>query len=225
MVRVELQDHRGKVSAIARQDGDFGSSLPAFPGPGLEEALNSVPDGAGVRGRGGFQAIRVVIGVGVERCSEAIARFSRGFFSDVPVKSGVRPGGPRGGGGDERDVDGGGCQGGVVGRGKDLLEGGVKSVDQGRLRAEVCGQAKGIDGELAEEAVIHHAAKAFHTRLPELIDGLLGVADEEEGLRHAVPASGECLEKLILAGGGVLHFVDEQMLEAADRAVEEVRGG
>ena len=39
----------------------------------------------------------------------------------------------------------------------------------------------------------------------------LGSADEEDGLADAVPAVGEAFDELVLAGGGVLHLVDEEV--------------
>ena len=47
---------------------------------------------------------------------------------------------------------------------------------------------------------------------------MLGVADEEDGLAEAIPALGEELEELVLGGGGILHFIDEEVLDLGEGA-------
>jgi hypothetical protein len=69
-------------------------------------------------------------------------------------------------------------------------------------------------GRLAETFGAGGADEALDARLAEEIDGLAWIADEEDGLGVAVPGFGEQLDEVVLAGGGVLHLVDEQMLEA-----------
>ncbi len=66
--------------------------------------------------------------------------------------------------------------------------------------------------------------EAFDAGLAEEVDGLAGVADEEDGLRVAVPGGGEALDEVVLGGGGVLHLVDEEVLEAGAEGGGEVFG-
>ena len=70
----------------------------------------------------------------------------------------------------------------------------------------------------------HGAEEAFDAGLAEEVDGLLGVADEEEGLGVAVPGAGEQLDEFVLGGGGVLHLVDEQVAERGAGGGGEVGG-
>jgi hypothetical protein len=96
---------------------------------------------------------------------------------------------------------------------KDAVEGLVEIFDERLLRAEVGGEAQWGEGDVTEARFVKGAQKTFDTRLSEEIDGLLGVADEEEGLRVAIPGLSEELDEVVLSGGGVLHLVNEQMAE------------
>ena len=73
---------------------------------------------------------------------------------------------------------------------------------------------RAVSGRSPSWPVAHGVEEALDAGLAEEVDGLLGVADEEDGLGVAVPALGEELDELVLAGGGVLHLVDEEVLEA-----------
>ncbi len=105
----------------------------------------------------------------------------------------------------------------VGGGGKDLREGVVEVFDEGALGAEVGGEMERREREGvvagAELAGAHGVDEALDAGLAEEIDGLLGVADEEDGLGGAVPAMREELDELVLGGGRVLHLVDEEMLQ------------
>ena len=94
------------------------------------------------------------------------------------------------------------------------------------LRAEVGGELKPREGHVAEKAGAGGVHEALDARLAEEVDGLAGIADEEDSLGVAVPGFGEHFDEIVLAGGGVLHLVDQQMLEArAERGGEVVRAG
>ena len=56
------------------------------------------------------------------------------------------------------------------------------------LGAEVGGEAKRGERQVAEALGLQRADEAFHAGLAEEVDGLLRVADEKDGLRVAVPA-------------------------------------
>ena len=79
------------------------------------------------------------------------------------------------------------------------------------MRAEVGGEVQGAERDVAEALLGHGAEEAFDAGLAEEVDGLLGIADEEEGLAVAVPGAGEQLDEFVLARGGVLHLVDEEL--------------
>ncbi len=119
---------------------------------------------------------------------------------------------------------------GIRAAGKELGEVVIEGLDEGGLGAEVGGEMEGGEGEGVgcggEAAGVHGVDEALDAGLAEEVDGLLGVADEEDGLAVAVPALGEELEELVLRGGGVLHLVDEKMLEVhVGGGAEVVEGG
>ena len=58
--------------------------------------------------------------------------------------------------------------------------------------------------------------------MAEEVDGLARVADQEDGLRVAVPGFGEHFDEVVLAGGGILHLVDEQVLKACAKCCSEI---
>jgi len=52
------------------------------------------------------------------------------------------------------------------------------------------------------------------------------VADEEDGLRVPVPILGEEFDDLVLTGGGILHLVDQEVLQArAEGGGKVIRAG
>ena len=78
--------------------------------------------------------------------------------------------------------------------------------------------------QVAELPGEHCADEMLDPGLAEEIDGLAWIADQEDGLGMAVPGCGEKLEEVVLAGGGVLHLVDQQVLEARAELGGEVLG-
>ena len=98
--------------------------------------------------------------------------------------------------------------------GEDGGEGLVELLDERGLGAEVGGEVERGEGELAEAAGAEGIEEAGDLRLAEEVDGLLGVADEEDGLAMTVPRVGEEANEFVLGGGGVLHLVDEEVIEA-----------
>ena len=124
-------------------------------------------------------------------------------------------------GGRRSGADGGGGAEGYqlrlhgVGRGgKKLREIVVEGLHQAALRAEVGGQVQGAQRHVAQPAQPHGTDEALHPRLAEEVDGLLGVADQEDGLAVTVEVRGQQLDQLILGRRGVLHLVDKQVLQA-----------
>jgi hypothetical protein len=90
----------------------------------------------------------------------------------------------------------------------------VELNDEIALGAEVCGETERGEGNVAKASGGYGMDKALDARLAEEIDGLVRVPNEEDGLRVAVPGLGEEFEEFVLAGGSVLHLVDQEMLEA-----------
>jgi hypothetical protein len=90
----------------------------------------------------------------------------------------------------------------------------VEGLDEGGLGAEVGGEAEDGEREVAEAAGLEGLEEALDAGLTKGVDGLPGIADEEDGLGVGVPAAGEELDEFVLGGAGVLHFVDEEVLEA-----------
>src|ERR1019366_6819054 len=102
----------------------------------------------------------------------------------------------------------------------------VEAGDEVVLRAEVRGELEASEGQCPEKSGAGGAHKALDPGLAEEIDGLAWIADKEDGLRVAVPGFGEHLNEVVLSGGGVLHFVDKEMLKArAQGRGEVVRAG
>jgi hypothetical protein len=102
----------------------------------------------------------------------------------------------------------------------------VELIDKGALGAEVSGEAEERERQVAEALGMHGADESLDARLSEEVDGLTGVADQEDGLPVAVPTGGEELDEFVLCGGGVLHLVDQEVLEAcAEGGGEVVRAG
>jgi hypothetical protein len=66
--------------------------------------------------------------------------------------------------------------------------------------------------------------ETLNSGLAEEVDGLAGISDQEEGLGVCVPVAGEELDEVVLASGGVLHLVDEEVLEAGAEGAGEVVG-
>ena len=83
---------------------------------------------------------------------------------------------------------------------EDEAEVAVELIDQGALGAEVCGEAEACEGQVAEALGVHGLDEAFDAGLAEEVDGLAGVADQEDGLSIAVPVSGEEFKELVLGG-------------------------
>ena len=208
---LEGPDDGKQVRPRLDQDGDFRRLRPAVVGaPGLDD----VADGLGVPG-----GLFVAVGGGN----------AQGERVKVPGYRSEEDGGGCGGGlagGFSGSVRDGGRLGGVAGGGEDSGEVLVEGVDKIGLGAEVRGEVQGGEGQLVQAAAMHGLDEALDPRLAKKIDGLLGVADEEDGAGGAIPATGEELDELVLGGGGVLHFVDEQMLKRGSGGGEVVlRGG
>ena len=115
--------------------------------------------------------------------------------------------------------EGDGACGLGLGRCEDAGEVVIEAADETCLGAEVCRKAEGAEVEGAEASLVHGAHEALHTGLAKQVDGLLWVADEEDGAALAGPVLREQAEQVVLAGGGVLHLVDEEVLQV------EVEGG
>ena len=98
----------------------------------------------------------------------------------------------------------------------------VEVIDQSALRAEVSREAEAREGKVAEALGVHGADDSLDACLAEEIDGLARVADQEDGLSVAVPALGKEFDEFVLGGGGVLHLVDEEVLEACAEGGGEV---
>ena len=125
----------------------------------------------------------------------------------------------------KRGVGGGIGQGvGIGGHGlrEDEREVLVEAGNEVGLRAEVRGESEASERQCAEKSGAGGAHKTLDARLAEEIDRLTRIADEEDGLRVAVPGFGEPLDEVVLSGGGVLHFVDEKMLKARAQGRGEV---
>jgi hypothetical protein len=90
----------------------------------------------------------------------------------------------------------------------------IEIIDQSALRAEVRREAKARERQVAEALGVHGTDESLDPRLTEEVDGLAWVADQEDGLPVAVPALGKEFDELVLGGGGVLHLVDEEVLES-----------
>ena len=90
----------------------------------------------------------------------------------------------------------------------------IEVIDQSALRAEVSRETKARDGQVAETLSVHGADESLDACLAEEVDGLAWVADQEDGLPVAVPALGQEFDELVLGGGGVLHLVDEEVLQS-----------
>ena len=97
---------------------------------------------------------------------------------------------------------------------KDEGEVAVELLYQGALGAEVCVEAEAGERQVAKALRSHSLDKAFHPRLTEEVNRLAGVADQEDGLRIAVPVGGKPLDEIVLGGGCVLHFVNQEVLQA-----------
>ena len=106
--------------------------------------------------------------------------------------------------------------------GEDEIEIVVELIDEVALGAEIGGKAEPGERKFAKSLGVHGADEALDSRLAEEIDGLARIADEEDGLRVTVPGCSEELKELVLAGGGVLHFVHKQMLETCAQRGGEV---
>jgi len=108
--------------------------------------------------------------------------------------------------------------------GEDEIEVAVELFDESALGAEVCGEAQAREGQVAEPLGVRGADEALDPRLAEEVDGLAGVAHQKDGLPVAVPVGGEELDQLVLARGGVLHLIDQEVLQArAERSGQVVR--
>src|SRR5208283_54895 len=129
--------------------------------------------------------------------------------------------------GGERGLGGGvGERVGVCFVGEDEGEVMVELIDESALGAEVCGEAQAGERQVAEPLGAHGADEALDARLAEEIDGLAGVADQKDGLPVAVPVGREQFDELVLAGGGVLHLVDQEVLQArSEGGGQVVRAG
>ena len=123
-------------------------------------------------------------------------------------------------------------RGGQRGVGRGVGEGGfrredqgevlVEVIDQSALRAEVSREAEAREGQVAEALGVHGADESLDACLAEEVDGLAWVADQEDGLPVAVPTLGKEFDEFVLGGGGVLHLVDEEVLEACAESGGEV---
>ena len=110
--------------------------------------------------------------------------------------------------------------------GEDEIEVAVELFDESELRAEVCGEAKARERQVADAPGAHGPDEALDARLAEEVDGLAGVAHQKNGLPVAVPVGGEQFDQLVLAGGSVLHLIDQEVLQArAERGGQVVRSG
>ena len=107
---------------------------------------------------------------------------------------------------------------------EDEVEVVVELIDESALRAEVCGEPEASEPQVAESLGVHGADEALDARLAEEIDGLAGIADQKDGLRVAIPIFCEEFNQLILGGGGVLHLVDQQVLQARAECGGQVVG-
>ncbi|CAM3664292.1 hypothetical protein ACMA110817_23570 [Achromobacter marplatensis] len=109
------------------------------------------------------------------------------------------------------------ARGGVAALGQQRHERPVHPIDDTRLRTEVVGQVQEIGLQLAH-ADIRHFQEQAHFGLAETVDGLHGVAHQEQAASIArLPAGGQRAQQVQLRLAGVLEFVDQQM---ADRRIQ-----
>ena len=128
---------------------------------------------------------------------------------------GVPDGAACAGRGGQRGLGGGVGEGVGVGfLGEDEIEVAVELFDESVLGAEVCGEPQAREGQVAEALGAHGPDEALDPRLAEEVDGLARIADQEDGLPVAVPVGREQFDELVLAGGGVLHLIDQEVLQA-----------
>ena len=120
-------------------------------------------------------------------------------------------------------VGGGELDAAAVVRGEDGGEGAVELFDQRGDGTEVGGERDEVEGEggwvgdlrAGEfETDFFDAGEELGVGVAKEVDGLHGVADEEEGAASTVgPGAEDAGEELVLAAAGVLELVDEEVMD------------
>ncbi len=207
----EERDDLGEVGAGADENGDtifLACRLRALDA--WEMLLENAEDVAGF----------LFLGIGdVGRGRSAVGSANE---ARVDVERFFRRRSGEGGGFGERD---GGGSGGNVG-GTEGAEHLVDGLGEAGVGAEVDGELHGMAADAAAvgveggDAAIADLGEELDVGLAKHIDGLHGVADQEDGAIFAGvggvgPGGEECGDELVLAARGVLEFVDEEVTDVA----------
>ena len=223
---VELGNNRAEVDAGARKDGDAPRDWVtvrtdfAVEGEGLvAPEFDGVADVAGF-----FAGVGLALAGGFwEGCARGVGIAEDG---GMPDDSGCRGGWAADGASfDEGDLWCLTIRNVLFAGGrKDESEVAVKVIDENGLGAEVRAKVEDAEMDVADAFLAHGAKETLDAGLAEEVDRLFRIADEEKGLTVAVPASGKHFDEFVLAGGGVLHLVDEKVSKGGTGGAGKVGG-